>query len=93
MTPQRSNLISGVVDVRLGARGTDFYDSYREFLPLDGDNSYEFDVEAAVFATGNVGEWLYTGAYNSDRSLNENCRGESSLFRGSSGDCDTIYPT
>ncbi|MEL7067377.1 MAG: TonB-dependent receptor [Cyanobacteria bacterium J06581_3] len=93
VTPQRSNLISGVVDLRLGARGTDFYDSYREFLPLDGDNSYEFDVEAAVFATGNVGEWLYTGAYNSDRSLNENCRGESSLFRGSSGDCDTIYPT
>ncbi|MEM9148970.1 MAG: TonB-dependent receptor [Cyanobacteria bacterium P01_F01_bin.3] len=89
-TPQRPDLVSGVIDVRLGARGTDFYDSYREFLPVDGDNSYEFDIDAAVFATGNLGEWLYTGAYNSDRTLNENCRGETTLFRASTGgDCNT----
>ncbi|MEO0515945.1 MAG: TonB-dependent receptor [Cyanobacteria bacterium P01_A01_bin.116] len=92
-TPQRPSLVSGVIDVRLGASGTDFYDSYREFLPVNGDDSYEFDVDAAVFATGNLGEWLYTGAYNSDRSLNENCRGESTLFRTSSGDCTNVYPT
>ena len=93
ITPQRPTLVSGVVDVRLGARGTDFYDSYREFLPVDGDNGYSLDVDAAVFATGNIGEWLYTGAYNSDRSLNENCRGESTLFRAGDGDCTNQYPT
>ncbi|MGC1307545.1 MAG: TonB-dependent receptor [Phormidesmis sp.] len=92
-TPQRPSLVSGVVDIRLGARGTDFYDSYRDFLPLDGDNSYELDVDTAVFATGNLGEWLYTGAYNSDRTLNENCRGESTLFRTSDSDCGNSYPT
>ncbi|MEL7495555.1 MAG: hypothetical protein AAGJ95_16545, partial [Cyanobacteria bacterium J06554_11] len=62
VTPQRPSLLSGVVDLRVGARGTDFYDSYREFLPIDGDNNYEVDIDAAVFATGNLGEWLYTGA-------------------------------
>jgi hypothetical protein len=92
-TPQRPTLVSGVIDIRLGARGTDFYDSYRDFLPVDGDNRYEFDVDAAVFATGNLGEWLYTGAYNSDRPLNEDCRGESALFRASDSDCTNIYPT
>ncbi|MGD1896876.1 MAG: TonB-dependent receptor [Phormidesmis sp.] len=89
VTPQRPELISGTVDLRFGARGTDFYDSYREFLPPDGDNSYELDVDAAVFATGNLGEWLYTGAYNSDRTLNENCQGESTLFAaGTGGTCN-----
>ncbi len=91
--PQRPSLVSGAVDVRLGARGTDFYGSYRDFLPLDNDSRYELDVEAAVFATGNIGEWLYTGAYNSDRPLNENCRGESTLFRASDSDCSNVYPT
>lgn len=89
-TPQRPHLISGVIDLRIGARGTDFYDSFREFLPEDGNNDYEFDVDAAVFATGNLGEWLYTGAYNSDRTLNENCRGETTLFRSGTGsDCNS----
>ncbi|MGB7084876.1 MAG: TonB-dependent receptor [Phormidesmis sp.] len=92
-TPQRPSLVSGVVDVRLGAGGTDFYDSYREFLSIDRDNSYELDVDAAVFATGNLGEWLYTGAYNSDRSLNENCQGETGLFRARDSGCTNVYPT
>jgi len=90
-TPQRPSLVSGVVDIRLGARGTDFYDSYREFLPVDRDNSYELDVDAAVFATGNIGEWLYTGAYNSDRTLNENCSGESTLFDAGTGGSCNVY--
>ena len=93
VTPQRPSLVSGTVDLRLGARGTDFYDSYRDFLPTDGDNRYELDVDAAAFATGNLGEWLYTGAYNSDRTLNENCRGESGLFRATDSDCTNVYPT
>ncbi|MBE9064390.1 TonB-dependent receptor [cf. Phormidesmis sp. LEGE 11477] len=93
VTPQRSNLISGVVDVRFGAQGTDYYGSYRDFLPLDGDNSYGLDVDAAVFATGNLGEWLYTGAYNSDRTLNQDCNGDSRLFRANGGNCESTYTT
>ncbi|NJM97298.1 MAG: TonB-dependent receptor [Phormidesmis sp. RL_2_1] len=94
VTPQRPSLISGVVDLRFGARGTDFYSSRRDFLPIDGDNRYQLDVDAAVFATGNLGEWLYTGAYNSARSLNADCRGESTLFAASAdSSCDSTYPT
>ncbi|WP_346292025.1 TonB-dependent receptor [Sphaerothrix gracilis] len=91
VTQQRPTLISGVVDLRFGARGTDFYSSYRDFLPADGDNRYALDVDAAVFATGSVGEWLFTGAYNSDRPLNEDCAGNVSLFRQDSS-CDNKYP-
>ncbi len=93
LTPQRPSLVSGVVDLRFGARGTDYYDSYRDFLPPDGDNDYEVDVDAAVFATGNIGEWLYTGAYNSDRTLNQDCNGDSRLFRANSSNCDNTYAT
>ena len=93
LTPQRPSLVSGVVDLRVGARGTDFYDSYRDFLPLDEDNGYEVDVDAAVFATGNIGEWLYTGAYNSDRTLNQDCNGDSRLFRANSSHCGNTYAT
>ena len=91
VTQQRPSLISGVVDLRLGANGTDYYESFREFLPIDEDNRYELDVDAAVFATGNIGEWLYTGAYNSDRTLNENCQGETTLFNSGAGGCGHSY--
>ncbi|MEM8503840.1 MAG: TonB-dependent receptor [Cyanobacteria bacterium P01_D01_bin.1] len=96
VTPQRSNLISGVVDLRFGAQGTDYYDSYREFLPIDGDDDYGIDLDAAVFATGNIGQWLYTGAYNSDRTLNEDCNGDTRLFRANNrngGNCESTYAT
>ncbi len=93
VTPQRSSLISGVVDLRFGAQGTDYYGSYRDFLPLDGDNNYGLDVDAAVFATGNIGEWLYTGAYNSDRTLNQDCNGDTRLFRANSSSCESTYAT
>ena len=86
-------MVSGAIDLRWGARGTDFYSSYRDFLPLSGDNRSALDLDAAIFATGNIGEWLYTGAYNSDRPLNENCRGETALFRTSDSDCQNAYPT
>ena len=89
-TQRRPSLVTGVVDLRFGPRGTDFHDSFRDFLPLDEDNDYELDIDAAVFALGNIGEWLFTGAYNSDRSLNEDCRGETSLFRAEAS-CDNAY--
>ncbi len=87
----RPSIATGTINIRLGARGTDFYDSLREFLPVDKDNSTEFDVKSAVFATGRIGTWLFTGAYNSSRPLNEDCDGNNRLFRDIQS-CDQNYP-
>ncbi|MEO1006341.1 MAG: hypothetical protein AAFW67_10940, partial [Cyanobacteria bacterium J06638_38] len=80
-TLREKPLLTGFADFRLGARGTDFYDSYRDFLPLDEDNDAEFDVTAAGFIQGSWGKWSYTGAFHSDRALNEDPDGENRLFQ------------
>jgi hypothetical protein len=80
-TALRPSLVTGVVDVRLGARGTNYYGSFRDFLPPDKDNGTQLDFRSAVFATGAIGEWLFTGAYNSSRSLNEDCDCNNRLFK------------
>jgi hypothetical protein len=80
-TALRPSLVTGIVDVRLGARGTDYYGSFRDFLPPNKDNSTQLDVRSSVFATGAIGEWLFTGAYNSSRNLNEDCNCDTRLFR------------
>ncbi len=80
-TALRPSLVTGVVDVRLGARGTNYYGSFRDFLRPDKDTSTQLDFNSAVFATGAIGEWLFTGAYNSSRSLNEDCDCNNRLFR------------
>jgi hypothetical protein len=90
-TALRSSLVTGVIDLRLGARGTNYYGRYRDFLPGDRDHSTQVDFHTAVFATGAIGEWLFTGAYNSSRSLNEDCNCDSRLFRASQGS-DQNYP-
>ncbi|MGB3651859.1 MAG: hypothetical protein WBA41_11705, partial [Rivularia sp. (in: cyanobacteria)] len=69
-----------VIDFRLGARGTDFYSRFKDFLPEDEDNNTEVKFRSAVFATGAIGEWLVTGAYDSSRSLNEDCNCDNRLF-------------
>lgn len=80
-TALRPSLVTGVIDLRLGARGTDYYGSFRDFLRPDQDRSTQLDVHSAIFATGSFGEWLFTGAYNSSRSLNEDCNCDNRLFR------------
>ncbi|MGY6530366.1 MAG: hypothetical protein ACXITR_10605 [Cyanobacterium sp.] len=85
-------IINGVVDFRLGARGTDFYRPRREFLPLDEDNVTEFNVTGSAFATGSVGDWQFTGAFNSDRAINEDEFGRSRLFGGFQTS-EQVYPT
>ncbi|MGB7443031.1 MAG: hypothetical protein WA919_18355, partial [Coleofasciculaceae cyanobacterium] len=80
-TALRPSLLSGVINIRWGARGTDYFGRFEDFLPADRDNDYRLDLSSAVFATGTIGEWLYTGAYNSDRSLNEDCNCDNRLFR------------
>ncbi|WP_414577177.1 TonB-dependent receptor [Anabaena sp. CCY 9402-a] len=80
-TALRPSLVTGVIDVRLGARGTDYYGSFRDFLRPDKDTSTQLDFNSAIFATGTLGDWLFTGAYNSSRSLNEDCNCDNRLFR------------
>ncbi len=80
-TALRPSLLTGVVDIRLGARGTDYYSSFRDFLPPSKDNSTQLNVRSSVFATGAIGEWLFTGAYNSFRNLNEDCNCDNRVFR------------
>jgi hypothetical protein len=80
-TALRPSLVTGVIDLRLGARGTDYYGSFRDFLRPDRDNKTQLNFHSAIFATGAIGEWLFTGAYNSSRSLNEDCDCNNRLFR------------
>ena len=90
-TALRSSLMTGVIDFRLGARGTDFYSRFKDFLPEDEDNDTEVKFRSAVFATGAIGEWLVTGAYDSSRSLNEDCNCDNRLF-GSYQFSEQNYP-
>lgn len=80
-TALRPSLVTGVVDVRLGARGTNYYGTFRDFIPPEQNNNTQLDFNAQIFATGKIGEWLLTGAYNSSRPLNEDCNCENRLFK------------
>ncbi|MBV6628221.1 MAG: hypothetical protein KI793_35765, partial [Rivularia sp. (in: Bacteria)] len=90
-TALRPSLMTGVIDLRLGARGTDFYSRFKDFLPEDEDNDTEVKFRSAIFATGAIGEWLVTGAYDSSRSLNEDCNCDNRLF-GSYQFSENNYP-
>jgi hypothetical protein len=91
-TNLRPSIATGFVDIRLGQRGTDFYQSLRNYLPTDEDYGTRLGVKGAAFATGKVGEWLFTGAFNSDRPLNRTCDGGNRLFR-TIQECEQQYPT
>ncbi|MEQ8382822.1 MAG: hypothetical protein RH949_10690 [Coleofasciculus sp. A1-SPW-01] len=92
VTHLRPSLVSGVINLRIGEAGTNFWESRREFLNPDSiDDGLEADLDSAIFATGRIGEWLFTGAYNSDRALNETCDGITRLFRGPQF-CENQYP-
>ena len=92
VTNLRPSLATGVVNLRIGAGGTDYYGSFREFLnPDEIDKDTVVDLDAAVFATGKIGEWLFTGAYNSERPLNQDCNGDNRLFGGIQS-CEKQYP-
>ncbi len=92
ITNLRPSLVSGVVNLRIGAGGTNFWGSRRDFLNPDRiDDGTEVDFSAAVFATGHIGEWSILGAYNSSRPLNETCDGITRLFRGPQF-CEQQYP-
>jgi len=90
-TSLRPTLLAGVVDLRFGSRGTNYFGSLRDFLPADGDNSSQINLSGAAFLTTRIGEWQFTGAFNSDRPLNRTCNGTNALF-GETQDCDQTYP-
>ncbi len=89
-TNLRSPIVSGVVNIRLGSAGTDYYGSFTDFLDPNNTGT-RLDVKTAVFATGRLGSWLLTGALNNSRSLNETCDGSTRLFRDTQF-CDQVYP-
>ncbi|OUC11921.1 MAG: hypothetical protein B0A82_24755 [Alkalinema sp. CACIAM 70d] len=90
ITNLRPALVSGTLNLRIGAAGTNYYGSFRDFL-RDDLTGTAVEANAAVFAIGTVGDWLFTGAYNSQRNLNETCSGTTSLFRADQF-CDQVYP-
>ncbi|KAB8318140.1 hypothetical protein SD81_020320 [Tolypothrix campylonemoides VB511288] len=87
----RPSLTTGIINLRIGPRGTDYWGSRSEFI-RPGDDGTEVDLDAAVFATGKVGDWLFTGAFNSDRALNQDCEGNNRLFGQPYQFCEQQYP-
>jgi len=92
ITNLRPFILSGQANVRFGQAGLDFYNKFENFLrPSLLDQGYRVDFSSAAFASGSIGEWLFTAAYNNQRPLNEDCRGETRLFRDPQF-CDQVYP-
>ncbi|MBD2021492.1 hypothetical protein H6F43_15035, partial [Leptolyngbya sp. FACHB-36] len=91
ITNLRAPIVSGVINLRLGNAGTDYYGSFRDFLDPDLINATRFDVTTAIFTTGRIGDWLLTGALNNQRPLNQQCDGTTRLFRDPQF-CDQAYP-
>jgi hypothetical protein len=92
-TNLRTSIATGVFDLRLGARGTDYYRPFSEFLPVDRNNSSQLQARGQVFAAGRIGDWSATGAFNSDRALNKGCNGADRLSRDTySQNCEDQYP-
>lgn len=87
----RPSLATGIINLRIGARGTDYFGSYQDFLAPGRTGGTQVDFYSAVFATGKVGDWLFTGAFNSQRPLNQDCEGRNRLFGGIQ-DCEQQYP-
>ncbi len=90
ITPLRPSLVTGVVDLRLGSASTNFWGSFSDFLAPDKIDKTELDGRVAIFGTGAIGDWLFTGAYNSDRNLNERCD-QTRLYRDVQA-CEQTYP-
>lgn len=88
----RPSLVTGVLNLRIGAGGTDYWGSFRDFLdPEKIKDGTTVDFKASVFATGKVGDWLFTGAFNSYRPINQDCEGRNRLFGGTQF-CEQPYP-
>jgi hypothetical protein len=91
-THLRPSLVTGVLNLRIGPGGTNYWGSLQEFLdPDEIDKGTTVDFYGAAFATGKIGDWLFTGAFNSDRAINQDCEGNNRLFGGMQF-CEQPYP-
>jgi hypothetical protein len=90
-TNLRTPITTGLVDIRLGGQNVDYYRNFKEFNSVTPNNS-SLSVRGQVFSTGRVGDWSFTGAYNSDRPLNKTCGVDNNLFRNSGQACEDAYP-
>ena len=92
-TPQLPDgLVAGVIDLRIGPGGTDYFSRFGDFLPLE-EKGTTVDVDAALFLRGSFGDWLLTGAFNSDRDLNESCTNCTGRLRQADQPSEKPYPT
>lgn len=99
-TDLRPSLATGVVDVRLGSRRSDYDRPIQDFISPDVSDIARLHGRTSVFATGKVGDYLFTGAYDSEHALNQTASGPSSLGRDTQtrdqpypvyGDSSTAY--
>ena len=80
-THLRPSLATGVVDVRLGSRRSDYDRPIQDFVSPDVSSASRLHGRTSLFATGKVGDYLFLGAYDSDHALNQTAGGPSSLGR------------
>ena len=90
-TDLRPSVATGVVDLRLGSRRSDYDQPIEDFVSPDVSSGTALHGRTSVFATGKVGDYLFLGAYNSDHSLNQTANGPSSLGRDTQTS-DNPYP-
>lgn len=91
-TALRPSLMTGVLDLRIGAENTNYFGSFRDFLDPDSDGSTDVDFNGAAFATGAIGDWLLTAAFNYDRPLNETCETCTSRLYRADQQSEKPYP-
>ncbi len=91
LTHLRPSLATGVVDLRLGSRRSDYDQPIQDYISPDVSASTRPYGRTSLFATGKVGDYLFTGAYNSDHALNQTAQGPSSLGRDTQTS-DQQYP-
>ena len=73
LTELRPSIATGVVDLRFGAKDSNFYNSISQFL--DGDTDSKPQLSTSFFATGKVGDYLLTVAADSLYPINPPCDG------------------
>ena len=90
-TDLRPSVATGIVDLRLGSRRSDYDQPVQDFASPDVSNGTALHGRTSLFATGKVGDYLFTGAYNSEHALNQTANGPSSLGRDTQT-ADNPYP-
>ncbi len=90
-TDLRPSIATGIVDLRLGSRRSDYDQPIQDYLSPDISSAVQTHLRSSVFATGKVGDYLFLGAYNTDHALNQTANGPSSLGRDTQTS-DNPYP-